>query len=65
MGKGSKEMQGEQIDPRSEVYDLLGELDGTSVPHATKLFVMGGQRGLAGGYFLRRILLSLYILQGR
>jgi len=54
MNKGSKEMQGEQIDPRSEVYDLLGELDDTSIPHAKKLFVMGGQRGMAGGYFFEK-----------
>lgn len=44
----------EQRDPRVEVYDLLGELDKSSVPHALRLFVMGGQRGMAGGYFFEK-----------
>lgn len=44
-----------QQDPRANVYDELGNLTEPSIPHAMRLFVMGGQVGaLAGGYFFEK-----------
>jgi len=45
------ELRGIQKDPRGVVYDLLGNLTEAGIPYAKKLFVMGGQRGMANGYF--------------
>ncbi len=48
------EAQKGEVDPRTFVYDELREINEDTIPHAKKLFVIAGQRGIGGGYFFEK-----------